>query len=102
MDRQKVYQLLQCLLLYLNEKGNQRFGYWDKNIDFVRTDDFFKTPAKVLVKHGNRFLFTKKFLFVAQVNPLEYGSRVTNEQRWCKYVPQTHCLTKLNNIRTLF
>ena len=56
--------------VFRTKKGNQRFGYWDKNIDFVRTDDFFKTPAKVLVKHGNRFLFTKKFLFVAQVNPL--------------------------------
>jgi hypothetical protein len=56
--------------VFREKTGNQRFGYWDKNIDFVRTDDFFKTPAKVLVQHGNRFLFTKKFLFVAQVNPL--------------------------------
>ena len=56
--------------VFRSQKGNQRFGYWDKNIDFVRTDDFFRTPGTVLVKHGNRFLFTKKFLFVAQVNPL--------------------------------
>jgi hypothetical protein len=50
--------------------GNQKFGHWDKDIDFVRSDDFFKSKPTVLVPHGNRFLFTKKFLFVAQVSPL--------------------------------
>jgi hypothetical protein len=54
--------------VFSKKTGNQKFGYWDADINFVRSDDFFKTN-KVKVKHGNRFLFTAKFLFVAQVNP---------------------------------
>eukprot|EP00501_MAST-03F_sp_TOSAG23-6_P002230 GSMAST32.ASY1.ANO1.2330.1 assembled CDS len=49
------------------KSGHQRFGFWDQRIDFVETTDYWKTQPKVLVKRGNRFLFTPKFLFVAQV-----------------------------------
>ena len=52
--------------MYGSKVGNQKFGYWNPNINFVRTDDEFKTH-KVLVKGGNRFLFTSKFLFIAEV-----------------------------------
>lgn len=53
---------------FTHKKGSQKFGFWDKGIDFVMSTDNFKTE-KVLVRHGNRFLFTSKFLFIAQVNP---------------------------------
>lgn len=53
--------------LFNTKTGNQRFGYWDRDIDFVRSDDLFQTQT-VLVKRGNRFLFTTKYLFVAQVS----------------------------------
>jgi len=56
---------------YYSEKvGDQKFGFWDKRIDFVATSDYFKY-TKVLVKHGNRFIFgDHNYLFVAQVNPV--------------------------------
>jgi hypothetical protein len=46
--------------------GSQRFGSWDSEIDFVRSDDFFQTES-VLVVGGNRFLMTETYIFVAQV-----------------------------------
>jgi len=51
------------------KKGNQKFGMWDKNINFYQTYDYFKTGVE-LVPHGNRFLFGERdYLFVAAVNP---------------------------------
>ena len=47
--------------------GAQRFGYWDADIAFVLSTDHFRSK-RVLVPHGNRFLFTPKFLFVARVD----------------------------------
>ena len=37
------------------KEGNQNLDTWDTDIDFVITDDEFKTQ-KVVVPHGNRFL----------------------------------------------
>ena len=56
---------------FTNKKGAQRFGFWDADINFVVSSTKFKGKdgTKVLVEHGNRFLFTAKFLFIAQVNP---------------------------------
>lgn len=55
------------------KEGNQRFGYWDKNIDFVQSTDFFG-DYEVMVEHGNRFLFgDNSFLFVAAVDTEEKG-----------------------------
>lgn len=49
--------------------GDQKFGFWDKNIHFVSSHDFFKT-SEITVQHGNRFLFgDNNYLFVAAVNP---------------------------------
>jgi len=51
--------------------GNQKFGYWDKNIHFVESFDWFNQTT-VLVQHGNRFLFGEgNYLFVAAVNPTD-------------------------------
>ena len=52
------------------KKGEQRFGYWNANVALVRSDDHFETQ-KVLVKGGNRFLFTSKFMFVARQNAID-------------------------------
>eukprot|EP00939_MAST-03C_sp_MAST-3C-sp1_P004380 g4380.t1 len=51
------------------KSGNQRFGFWDRNVDFVVSNDLWSTKPKVYVERGNRFLFTAKFLFVAKVHP---------------------------------
>ena len=47
-------------------KGNQKTIGWNYKIDFVYSDDFFKT-TKISVNKGNKFLLTKDYLFVAQV-----------------------------------
>jgi len=50
-----------------NNRGHdQKFGYWDRNIDFKITEDFFVTEH-TKVHRGNRFLFTSKYMFIAQV-----------------------------------
>lgn len=55
--------------VHANKEGNQKFGMWDKNINFHASYDFFKTSVQ-LVEHGNRFLFGEhSYLFVAAVNP---------------------------------
>lgn len=51
------------------QSGPQSFGKWDEGVDFVLSVDGFMT-SKVLVPRGNRFLFTDKFLAVAQVQPV--------------------------------
>lgn len=58
--------------VFRTKSGNQKFGYWDRDIDFVYTEDLFKT-VNVEIRHGNRFLFTDKFLFVAAAHPEENG-----------------------------
>ena len=52
---------------FKSKRGDQRFGYWDRNIDFVISNDLWESKPRVLVPRGNRFLFTSKFLFVAKV-----------------------------------
>jgi transketolase C-terminal domain/subunit len=44
----------------------QAFGEWDHIVDFVVTHDSFATH-RVLVPRGNRFLFSERYLSVAQV-----------------------------------
>jgi Sortilin, neurotensin receptor 3,/Sortilin, neurotensin receptor 3, C-terminal len=52
-------------------QGNQKFGMWDKDIHFYASHDYFKTN-KMMVAHGNRFLFGQhNYLFVAAVNPVQ-------------------------------
>ena len=47
-------------------KGDQKNIGWNYKIDFVYSDDFFK--SKYIGAHkGNKFMVTKDFLFVAQV-----------------------------------
>ncbi len=46
---------------------DQKFGYWDRDIDFFVTSNFFATST-LLVRRGNRFLFTSKYIFIAQVH----------------------------------
>ena len=53
---------------YQTKTGAQRFGYWDADISMVLSTNHFRSKT-VLVRHGNRFLFTPKYLFVAKVNP---------------------------------
>jgi hypothetical protein len=50
----------------LRHCANQAFGEWDHDVDFVVTHDFFATH-RVLVPRGNRFLFSERYLSVAQV-----------------------------------
>jgi len=47
--------------------GNQKFGSWQQGINFCITRDYFKN-IKVLVKRGNRFLFTSEYMFIAQAH----------------------------------
>lgn len=47
-------------------KGNQLTSGWNYKIDFVYSDDYFKTK-KLGVHKGNKFLLTKDYLFLAQV-----------------------------------
>ena len=51
----------------LRHQGDQLFGEWDSRVDFVVTHDYFVTH-RVLVPRGNRFLFSERYLSVAQVN----------------------------------
>jgi len=45
---------------------HQEFGKWDPRVDFVLSTNHFETHT-VLVQRGNRFLFTERYLAVAQV-----------------------------------
>jgi len=47
-------------------KGDQKHKGWNYKIDFVYSDDFFKTK-KIGALKGNKFMLTKSYLFVAQV-----------------------------------
>jgi hypothetical protein len=47
-------------------KGDQKHAGWNYKVDFVYSDDFFKTQ-KVAASKGNKFMLTKNYLFVAQV-----------------------------------
>jgi hypothetical protein len=47
-------------------KGNQLTTGWNYKIDFVYSDDFFKSK-KIGAHKGNKFLLTKDYLFLAQV-----------------------------------
>lgn len=49
------------------QKGHQKFGKWDSRVDLYMTADFFANE-RLLVERGNRFLFTDKYLAVAQVD----------------------------------
>ena len=50
-----------------NGKGNQNTSIgWNYKIDFVYSDDYFKTK-KIGVQKGNKFLITRDYLFLAQV-----------------------------------
>ena len=56
------------MVRYERPVGNQRFGAWDKDADFFRSSDLWKTNTK-LIPHGNRYLLLGNYLFVAAVNP---------------------------------
>jgi hypothetical protein len=47
-------------------KGNQKSKGWNYKIDFVYSDDFFKTK-KIGANKGNKFIISPNYLFVAQV-----------------------------------
>eukprot|EP00301_Raphidiophrys_heterophryoidea_P025845 c8766_g1_i1.p1 GENE.c8766_g1_i1~~c8766_g1_i1.p1 ORF type:complete len:832 (-),score=166.43 c8766_g1_i1:209-2704(-) len=55
------------MVKFENKEGNQRFGAWDKDADFFKSDDLWKSFTK-FIPHGNRFLMLDKYLFVAMVN----------------------------------
>ena len=45
-------------------KGDQKFKGWSYKIDFIYSDDFFKTK-RIGIHKGNKFLLVKDYLFVA-------------------------------------
>jgi Na+-transporting methylmalonyl-CoA/oxaloacetate decarboxylase gamma subunit len=47
-------------------RGDQHHSGWNYKIDFIYSDDFFKTRRNAAHK-GNKFMITKNYLFVAQV-----------------------------------
>ena len=47
-------------------KGTQKSEGWNYKIDFVYSDDFFKT-TKIGVHKGNKFLLSKSYIYVAQL-----------------------------------
>jgi len=47
-------------------KGNQKSNGWSYKVDFIYSDDFFKTK-RIGASKGNKFLLTKDYLYVAQV-----------------------------------
>jgi len=47
-------------------KGDQKLDGWSYKIDFIYSDDFFKTK-RIAANKGNKFLLTKNYIFVAQV-----------------------------------
>ena len=47
-------------------KGHQKSIGWNYKVDFIYSDDFFKSK-RVGAHKGNKFLLTKNYLFVAQV-----------------------------------
>ncbi len=47
-------------------KGHQKSLGWNYKVDFIYSDDFFKT-RRVGAHKGNKFLLTKNYLFVAQL-----------------------------------
>ena len=49
-----------------NNKGSQKNSGWNYKIDFVYSDDFFKT-MKIGAHKGNKFILTNQYLFLAQV-----------------------------------
>lgn len=71
-DGSRASDSLVYATVHSSKAGNQRFGFWDKDINFVQSYDFFAHAPTVMVAHGNRFLFGAQhsFLFVAAVNPL--------------------------------
>ncbi len=50
------------------KSGNQNLDTWDTDIDFIITNDEFKTQT-VVVPHGNRFLIMANKFFVARNQP---------------------------------
>lgn len=56
--------------VHKTKNGNQKFGFWSKDISFYKTTDFFASSDNTVVEFGNRFLFGEhNYLFVAAVNP---------------------------------
>ena len=53
---------------FKTEKGDQQFGIWSPDIHMLHSDDAFKT-RKVLLEHGNRFVFMGRYIFVAEFKP---------------------------------
>jgi hypothetical protein len=53
--------------------GNQNLDTWDTDIDFIITNDEFKTTT-IVVPHGNRFLVMANKFFVARNQPKGKGS----------------------------
>jgi hypothetical protein len=52
--------------LQMKGKGHQNEVGWNYKIDFIYSDDFFKTK-RIGAHKGNKFLLTKNHIFVAQV-----------------------------------
>lgn len=51
-------------------KGDQKHQGWDYKVDFVYSDDFFKT-RRVAAHKGNKFMITRAYIYVAQVVDVE-------------------------------
>mmetsp|Transcript_9550 Transcript_9550/g.24227 ORF Transcript_9550/g.24227 Transcript_9550/m.24227 type:complete len:902 (+) Transcript_9550:171-2876(+) len=49
-------------------------GFWDENINFVRSDDFFTTPHETTVKCGNAFEILAEKIFLAVPSDCPYDS----------------------------
>jgi len=54
------------ITLELRGKGSQKNTGWSYKVDFLYSDDFFKTK-RIGAHKGNKFLLTKNFLYIAQL-----------------------------------
>lgn len=67
-----------------NASGHQYLKGWSSKVDFVRSDDFFKSRT-VLVPRGNKFIVSSRYVLVAQVmedDTSEVQLLVSNERNF--------------------
>lgn len=63
----KITKNLPIERIYVTRNNNplsDRQSGWNINVDFMHSDDFFRTK-NMLVRYGNKFLLADKFIFVA-------------------------------------
>eukprot|EP00947_MAST-08B_sp_MAST-8B-sp1_P000244 g244.t1 len=53
---------------FKTKEGDQQFGIWSPDIHMLTTENSFK-DKKELLKHGNRFVFMGRYIFVAVFQP---------------------------------